>query len=180
MGDMSGEGQEGNNLEVIQRYTESVHKTIADSISALDTKLTTVIGFSGVLIRFTNDLSICNNWFVAVKITVCLLLIASVIFSAIGLAPRSSGAIVTPRELREDFYYGKNEECRRYITDNLITAIEQMEKFRSRKRHWLFYGILFLTIGTVIFGLDIAIGSGFESCSALQLALGKVIHSLVK
>ena len=175
-----GEEQKANNIEVIQRYTESVYKTIADSISALDTKLTTVIGFSGVLIRFTSDLSICNSWFIAARVSVCLLLIGSVICGIVGLVPKPSGPIVTPRELRDDHYYGKEEECRRYITDNLIIAVEQMDRFRAKKRSWLFYGILLLTIGTIVFGLDVAIGSGFESCPSLPklgTLIARVLHS---
>lgn len=167
--DGDGEGTRENNLEIIQRYTESVYKTVTDSINALDTKLTTVIGFSGVLIRFTSDLSVCNSWFIATKILVCLLLISSVICSVIGLTPKPSGPIVTPRELRENYYYGKDEECRRYITDNFINAVEQMDKFRAKKRRWLFYGILLLTFGTIIFGSDVAIGSSFDSCPEQSL-----------
>ncbi|MBD2066176.1 hypothetical protein H6F93_01305 [Leptolyngbya sp. FACHB-671] len=162
MDNLTIEEQEQNNIDVIQQYTESAYKTVNDSINALDTKLTTVIGFSGLLIRFTSDLGAGNQWLVIAKISICLLLIASVLCSVVGLLPGQTGAIVTPRELREDFYYKKDEECKRYITDNFINAIEQMDSFRDRKRRWLIRAILFLAVGTTGFGSDIAISSGFE------------------
>lgn len=148
---------EESNIDIIYEYTRNVYGLVNDSANKLDTKLGIVIGFSGVLLRFVDDLDDYNRGLIIVKILICSSLVGSVVCSVIGLSPRASGDAVSPRELRMDFYDTSAEECRRYIVDNLINAIEQVDKSRDTKGTWLTRAIWALAIGAVLFGIEIAI-----------------------
>ncbi|PSF30525.1 hypothetical protein C7H19_23730 [Aphanothece hegewaldii CCALA 016] len=146
-----------SNLSLIHEYTKWVFDSISSSANIINGKFTTVIGFSGILLRFASDLPNCNVYFSFAKIGICIFLVLAIIFSAFGIAPHERGAIVSPEELRKDYYYGLDEECRRYTTDNLIEAVEQLRQYRNSKASYLFWAVICLATATVIFGTDIAL-----------------------
>lgn len=95
-----------------------MEKSIEDiqgSIDVLNTKLSAVVGFNAVLIRFSSSLPdkslkidietlgvnlSCYSCLI-LKILSCILLIISIIISLIAFFPKGTGTIIRPNELIE-------------------------------------------------------------------------------
>jgi len=154
---MQNTSVEHTNITLIYEYTESVLKGVNDSIKSLNTKLSSVIGLSGVLLKFTSDLSHDTSWFIGLQVLICFLLVTTSWVGFLGLQPKNVGDIVRPKELRESFYYSTDEECRRYIVDNWINAIDQLDQNRDEKQEHLNAAIACFALATSLFGLDICL-----------------------
>lgn len=157
--------QERSNIQLIYEYTKLVFNSINENISIVNNKLTTIIGFSALLLRFANDVEDCNQWLVIAKVTLCVFLVVAIILCILGLAPTDSGDVVSPEELRTDYYYAEDEECRRYITDNLINSIDQLDSYRDQKVRYSSWAILFLSLATITF----AVITSFSSICKSQI-----------
>lgn len=158
---MQNTSVEHTNIALIYEYTESVIKAANDSVRSLNTKLSGIIGLSGVLLKFAGDLEHSTDWSTGLQILICILLVAASWVGLLGLQPKDIGDIVRPKELRKDFYYSTEEECRRYIVDNWINAIAQLDQNRDEKQGHLNTAIVFFTLATTLFGLDICLNSFF-------------------
>lgn len=156
---MQNTSVEHTNIVLIYEYTESVLKSVNDSIRSLNTKLSSVIGFSGVLLKFTSDLRHDTVWFITLQVSICLLLIAASWIGFWGLQPKNVGDIVSPKELRQDFYYESDEECRRYIVDNWNNAVEQLDQNRDEKQWHLNGAIVSFVLASSLFAIDIILDS---------------------
>jgi hypothetical protein len=129
--------QELNNSKLAHEYTEKIWDTVISSRNNVTTKLTTFLGFSGLLLRFASDL---NNYGTCLnlKILVCFTLSLSIVVCCIGLMPGGSGEThVPPEDFLETtkWYRAPEEEARLYIARGLNKATKTMVKsraFRSR------------------------------------------------
>jgi hypothetical protein len=123
-----------NNAKLAYEYTKVVWEKINTSYSTITTKLTTVLGFSGLLLRFAADLS-DFAWLVFVKIGICVLLTGAVISCGIGLYPIGTGGdVINPDQYLEDttgeIYGLSEEESYLYIARGLSYATKAIEKNR--------------------------------------------------
>jgi hypothetical protein len=164
------------NIDLIYEYTESVFKNISDNIDKLNTRLTTVIGFSGILLRFAADLPnrgiifdfpllhIHIEWLsLVLKIGVCLSLLLCVCLSAWGLAPKKgAGTMVPPGKLLDEWYYETDERCKLYIAKSWRVGIEQLDSGRLKKAQNLNLAVWLLIVATILFAVDIAISAIFK------------------
>ena len=85
-------------LDTIYNYTESLIKAQEESLNRLDSKSSTFIGFSGVLIRLALDLP--NN---KIKTAVCIFALITIGISSLGLTCKSTGETLTPTDLRNHY-----------------------------------------------------------------------------
>jgi hypothetical protein len=91
-----------NNAKIAYEYTKVIWDRINSSYDVVTTKLTTSLGFSGLLLRFAADLS-DSSWLIRIKIGVCILLTGAVIFCGIGLYPIGTGEdVVEPDTYLKD------------------------------------------------------------------------------
>ncbi len=102
-----------NNSKLAYEYTKVIWDRINSSYDVVTTKLTTSLGFSGLLLRFAADLS-DSSWLIYIKIGVCILLTGTVICCGIGLYPIGTGEdAVEPDTYLQDKtgeIYGLSEE----------------------------------------------------------------------
>lgn len=94
-----------NNVSLAYIYTKEVIEDTNKSLDALNTKLTAVLAFSGLLLRFSGDLPETNDFFVAARLVVCSFFGLAVVFCCLGLQPKVGGAVVVP----DDLIYGRVE-----------------------------------------------------------------------
>jgi hypothetical protein len=148
---------ESNNAKLTYEYTKDILREINDSYNAVTSKLTTALGFSGVLLRFAADLS-DTAWLIHVKTLICVSLIFSVIACGIGLYPISSGdgAVDQDYYLKDKTgkYYGQTEEAV-YIQlanglSKSLKGIERNRKFRIKCLIATTYSIGIASIGFAI------------------------------
>lgn len=149
------DSEEHTNTKLAYEYTESVLKDVNKSIDSLNTKMTTIIGFSGVLLRFSADLS-DNGYCLYIKIAVCALLAIDIGLCIIGLMPSPCGDVVSPKDLLDgEWYYKSDERCRHYIASAWKGAIQQLELQARNKRDCLRYAMLSLASSTILFAISI-------------------------
>jgi hypothetical protein len=161
------------NIGLIYEYTENVVKSVGDNIEKLNTRLASVIGFSGILLRFVADLpntgikidcpflnihlqSLC----LVLKLGVCFLLACCICLSAMGLAPKGgSGTMVPPGMLLDEWYFETDERCRLYIVKSWRVGLENLDSSRIKKAWNLNIAVLLLILATALFALDIALSA---------------------
>lgn len=126
--------QESNNAKLTYEYTKDILSAINSSLDAVSGKLTTALGFSGVLLRFAADLS-DKSWLINVKMIICATLVFAIICCGIGLHPISTGkSIVDPDEYLKDTTgknYGQPEEN---VYIQLANGLSQTIKVTYRNR----------------------------------------------
>ncbi|MBE9033458.1 hypothetical protein IQ266_27380 [filamentous cyanobacterium LEGE 11480] len=157
---MSNIENSGNNAKVAYEYTKDVLAEVSSSYNAITTKLTTALGFSGVLLKFAADLS-DKSWLIHVKMLVCAGLIFAVIACGIGLFPRSSGnGAVPPGTYLYDEtgkYYGQTEE-NFYIQvgRGLERSLKGIEKTRAWRLKCLTATTYAIGLAAIGFAISIA------------------------
>lgn len=137
---------EKSNVELIYSYTEYRLKLANDSLTALNTKLGSVIAFSGVAINFSINLPnqafipdpnqpdlICYTCLL-LKMLVCSLLIIAIYLGISGFIPQSFGGMTPPNVLMQENYRDDvDDECRLVILKTWIEALDEFESMRDRK-----------------------------------------------
>ncbi|PHV61490.1 hypothetical protein [Cyanobacterium aponinum] len=152
--------QEPQNITVdtIYNYTESHIKSLEESITRIDARFSTFIGFSGVLIRLALDLPQASN---TMRFLVCLFSVIAILISAIGLGSKQTGDVLHPSALMEDKYFYETEVYQKcLIINDRIKLTEEYEEVIKRKGRRLNYMICFFTIATIFYGIGV---SGFDS-----------------
>jgi hypothetical protein len=169
--------QHQSNITLIYEYAEKAIKDLQGSIDGINTKLSAVIGFNAVLIRFSSslpdksfkiDIAIlgvimsCYPGLI-LKIVSCILLIVSIIISLIALFPKSTGTIVQPSELIEKCLKISEEDYRLSIITLWDKDIEEFDLRRKSKSKSLKVAVICLGFATILSGLDIILASLFKS-----------------
>lgn len=163
------EDKQFKNTGLIYDYTESVFESILSSIEKIDTKLATIIGFGGVILKFTLDLPgnnysndyICYSCLIF-KILACIGAVLSICTSVYAFTVKRITQIVSPRELHRSWLNETEERCRLLISRTWRNAIEDLEKTRDKKIRYLNISLISLAAVSVFFGLDIIIYSIFQ------------------
>jgi hypothetical protein len=168
---------EHTNVELIYNYTESLLKARNDTITQLNGKLSTFLGFGGLLLRFSADLPQhstpidipgfpCSTCLL-LKIVACALSAASVCLSALGLTAQERGSVVSPDKLMAAWFRKPDVRCRSFIINTWRGTIEEFRLLGIKKARRLNLAIYLLAIAAIVFALDIGIASYF--CSAAKV-----------
>ncbi|MBD1904083.1 hypothetical protein H6F53_01000 [Trichocoleus sp. FACHB-832] len=135
---------EHTNISLIYSYTEYRIKLANDSINVLNTKLSSVLGFSATSIVFSINLPnqafipnpsysyLCYSCLI-IKIAVCVFLAVTIFICVKGLIPKSLGAMTPPEILMNEYYYDTDENCKLVITKTWIEALKEFEMLRDEK-----------------------------------------------
>jgi hypothetical protein len=144
-----------SNVELIYNYTGSLYQATSNNLSSLNTRLATIIGFGGLLLRFSADLPDDNLWQTIIKLMTGLLISISVCFSLAGFLSKASGSVVKPEALLKKWYYSTDEECRLIIIREWAKTIEELNDLRKHKSDRLNLSVIFLVASVLFFGLSI-------------------------
>ena len=147
-------------MDLIYSYTEGVLKSINQSIDDLNGRLIAVIGFSGVMLRFAKDLSPHSLAYglPTIKVLVCILFTIAIASSAIGLIPKSTASVASPDTLLQKWYRETDEQCKLFILAGWEQAITQLVRMRGSKILASVIAATCLVIGTILYGINIALG----------------------
>jgi hypothetical protein len=170
--DLSELGIEQNNnprnYKLAWDYAQSTMKLVNESTSILNTKLNTLLGFNGILLRFALDLKGLNiNVFglpcyscLALKIGVCVFSITSLLFIAWGLKTGRSGITVHVSDLlQRQWYYCDEENTYLYLTKTLRDGIEDLRQYRDKKAGAFDKSLTFLILAAVCLAINIILSS---------------------
>jgi hypothetical protein len=166
--------KELDKIKLNYEYTLSLLKQQGDSINRLDTKLSTFLGFGGVLLRFALSLDSqswldsgsfheASRWCLIFKIFTCVFSGMCIVVCAIGLTAKQRGISVDPKELMDDHLFQKKEEiCRGYIVSGWIRIKDQFEMLGKRKGRTLNCAIWFTAFSALTFTANIVTSSIFN------------------
>jgi hypothetical protein len=156
------------NYKLAWDYAQSTMKLVNESISILNTKLNTLLGFNGILLRFALDLK-GKNLIVegfpcysclTLKICVCLFSITSIFFIAVGLKRGKAGYTVHPSELlQRQWYYCDEENTYLYLTKTLRNGIDDLRQFRDTKAKAFDKALTFLIFAAISLAMNIILSA---------------------
>jgi hypothetical protein len=158
-----------SNLRLIYSYTEYRLKLANDSLNALNTKLGSIIAFSGAAIGFSINLP--NKGFSVVtaqltcysclilKILVCLCLVVAICISMAGFYPKAGAGMTPPRILMDEYYDDSEENCRLVITKTWLETLDELELMRDTKAEYLKKAIFALGGAAILAAIDIMLAS---------------------
>ena len=134
---------EESNATLVYEYTLRYVEMMRTSYDRLNTRLSALVGFSGLLLKFAADLpsdaQTCPVCLLS-KIGACLLLGVAVGLGVWGLYAKAIGTIVAPRFLLQDEEYVKpNELCKLTIAKNLSQAADDLSaarRVKARRLNW--------------------------------------------
>jgi hypothetical protein len=157
MDDLEIDKEEHTNAKLAQELTENTWKDLSNSVDTLSSKLATILGFGGVVLKFTNDLPGDTDYLRVIKACVCLCVITAIGLCTFGLIPRGSGKnMLTPDDLLEtEWFYKPDWECRLRISRCIRDAIKGLEKVRTLRAECVFYAICSLATASTLFGISI-------------------------
>ena len=137
--------QQGTNAKLTYEYTKDTLKDVEASYNVVTTKLTTLLGFSGLLLKFASELAEFD-WLKNVKMVTCFSLVVAVIFCGIGLFPLSSKSKSKEKDSKKrgesvdpDIYINGNEEYFMQPEDSMYMQLanglnETLKQTRKNRR----------------------------------------------
>lgn len=175
MENLSGESDkpqatEHSNIALIYNYTEYRIKLVNDSLNALNTKLGSILAFSGVAIGFSINLPnepfllssaeqyVCYSCLI-LKILVCLALGSAIFISTIGFYPQAGGGMTPPNILMEEYYEDSDESCRLVIVKTWLEALEELETMRDSKSEYVKKAVFALGGAAILAAINIMLAS---------------------
>lgn len=143
-----------NNSELIYEYTKDRLKDVNRSIDVITGKLTAVLGFSSVLLKFASDIPNEGIQF-TFKLLIASCLVLSVGFCGSGLLPKDSGeGDYLPGTLLDKHYGESDETMRVMITRQWIISIQNLKNLRDYRLRYLNYAIYMVILSAVLFGFN--------------------------
>jgi hypothetical protein len=119
---------EHSNSELIYEYTKSYLRYHEQGLDNVKQKATTLLGFTGILLKFSAELPGTDIWLILTKVGTCILLVANIIFCIVVLNPKKAGDVVQPSELIDDWFYQEKDLIRLFIARQWLETCEQLDK----------------------------------------------------
>lgn len=155
---------EEQNVELVYKYIEHSLQATSDSINRLGTRITTLVGFSGLLLRFTIDLP--QNIVVQdldagpmFKVTIVGTLALAVVVSVWGLLPKPSGEAYTASELLDELKGRDRCYSMQYITLSRDETLKGLDKLRLLRVTCLRWTTFLTVFSTLLFAADIILST---------------------
>ncbi len=162
--------EERSNLDLAYQYTEAFLIQCDKNIDDLNTRLTTFLGFGGLLLRFGLTLPDDCRSCMLLKVMVLALSALSVCQSSYGLTANKLGNTVKPRTLMSDTWFEKeNIRVKASITNTWIKSVEELEAAGQTKQLQLNRAIYLLAAAVIAFSISAVIATFFPECTALSI-----------
>lgn len=160
------------NTDLIYDYTEHILDKRIKGIDNTVTRLSTFLGFAGVLLKFTIDLpgkSIESSLYdlpcltcLIFKIVTCILATSAIISCGRGLLIKEQGRAVEPKDLKEKYSRKTIDYGKFYIINTRIEkTIPDLESVIQEKSKKLNQAIILLCFAAITFATNIIIMSIF-------------------
>ena len=161
------DGEESKNLSLAYTYTKDFLDQCNNQLDDLNSRLTTFLGFGGLLLRFSLELPDGCKSCAWLKIIVIVLTTLSICLSSYGLIANAVGEAVKPCTLMSDQWFSEktNSEVKAKITNTWLIGLEQLEAAGKRKQNQLNYAIGLLGVAVAVFAMNAVIATVFSECS---------------
>jgi hypothetical protein len=153
------------NLSLAFEYTKYFLQQSDKKIDDLNARLTTFLGFGGLLLRFSLELPDACRSCALLKVIVMLLTTCSVCISSYGLLANPTGTIVKPDSLMSDEWFEEdNAIVKAKIINTWLQGVGQLEEAGNRKQNQLNSAIRLLGVAVAAFAVNGVIATFFLEC----------------
>jgi hypothetical protein len=138
-----------NNAELMYKYAEKEVESFDKSIDTLTSKLTSILAFSGIMMKFAADLS--SSY---LKIAIMIFIAVAIISAFVGLFPQDRGCTVRCHAFMGDdhtWYNGPAEEFQLRIIQQWVIHIALLEKLLDRRAFWFKIALTSLSVAALLF-----------------------------
>lgn len=150
---MSDNTPDLNNADLIYKYTQACVKRLQENVDVITGRLTTLLGFSGVLVKFAADMNSCEFLFIFKFLTIIFLL-STICTCLAGLITITAGRIISPEDLLREEVYGMDAETTRiYLIEGLIRHMKELEDVRNLRGQRLRTAVGLSVVAILIFGV---------------------------
>ncbi len=151
------ETTEHNNAAFSYEYTQKMLEGANKSLDVINTKLSGALAFSGILLKFTENLN-TDGILGFIKISVCFLCASSIISCGLGLTPNKAGDVVDPESFLEpEIYRLPDEECKLFTMRQAIKAIGQIDTLVEERCGHLNVAIVMIVLSSLGIAVSIAL-----------------------
>jgi hypothetical protein len=138
-----------NNADLMYKYAEKEVESFDKSIDTLTSKLTSILAFSGVMMKFAADLS--NSY---LRIAIMIFIAVAIISAFVGLFPQDRGCVVRSHAfMGEDhtWYNGPADEFQLRIIQQWVIHVDLLEKLLDFRAFWFKIALSSLSIAALLF-----------------------------
>ena len=147
---------QGDNLNLIYSYTEGFLKTRTDNITRIETRLATILAFTGVAIKLVVDLP-TTGYTQIFRVASLMVLTIGVVIVGTALRSRRVTGYVTPQELVDDWYAAPEPDLKGFIAKGWLEIEPAIEAMGQRKAKALNWAIACLMAGGIGYAIGAAI-----------------------
>lgn len=164
---MADDSPELYNTELIYKYTQDSVDKLEKNVDVVTSRLTTLLGFNGVLIKFAAEMSSVGP-LILFKITTITLIAVAIGLCITGLKPVGTGkTLISPADLlRDEPYAMSGEAIRVYIVRAWIDYMSGLMKIRTQRTRLFNNAITLVAIAGMVFAFHSAIESTFFTAPA--------------
>lgn len=142
------------NSSLIYAYAQDMYAASSRTLTTLDSRLATIIGFSGLMVRFTADLPAQTPLTNGLRIGAAVSALVATILSLTGFLSRPTGKIYLPKALLQDWYHEPEDNLRNAITRQWQASIDEFKQLAERKSRKLNASIFALALTAILFALN--------------------------
>lgn len=159
--------QDLKQLELAYTYAEATEKLKSEVLDDLNRRLTTMLGFSGILIRFTLDLPHGCPSTLLFKFLAIITSATAAIHCAHGLTGKPTGLTTEPEVLVEsDEWIERDAEINKIaLTKGRIQSISDMYNKAHDKDNTLKSAIGWLIAAVIVFAINLVLATFIQECS---------------
>jgi hypothetical protein len=150
---------EHSNSELIYEYTKSYLKYYEQGLDNVKQKATTLLGFTGILLKFSAELPGTDIWLILTKVGTCILLVGNIVFCIVVLNPKKVGDVIQPSELIDDWFYEEKDRILLFIARQWLEACEQLDKEYDWKAKKLQNCYSCIGLAAILFAINVILNT---------------------
>lgn len=138
--DQSSLEQEHSNVHFIYDYTKHHYAMVNNSLDILTVKINLVLGLTAGLIGLGLSttskqavVSLLPRYWMTFEIVAIVLCATALCLCFVGLQPKATGMVISPKGLMDEHYYSSGEECHLVVIELLIKSLPELEELRNWK-----------------------------------------------
>lgn len=151
--------------ELVYDYSKEYLQSKRKILDSINGRLTTLLGFSGLLLRFCLDLPSGCPSVKLFKLGALSLSSCAVLVCCLGLTTETTGRMINPQDIVEFFLDEKEIEIKERITRTIYETAEDIVASYRRKSRFLNWSIGLATASAIAFGVNGILATFFEICS---------------
>lgn len=145
-----------SNNKFIYNYTKECLESSTHGLERVNQKLTTILGFSAVLIKFAGELKTNSQipLLIVTKWGAIACLFFSILCCLFALYSKTTGGIVSPKELVDDWWYEDEDSINLFILHQYFETIDSLDETYDYRSNKLNASLAFIGCAAFLFSIN--------------------------